>query len=148
LDRFGSVTVEQALDNRPGIRLCPKYEKEQRGWRVHCKWMEEMYQLRNDYVHGNSITSGTWGWLPPEHLVIAALVFPLALKLLLVEEGYYELTRQDEIMCAALDGLLRQSGWCEPAATGRNCTRWEEVLRTARSANRVARAVRLWKKDH
>jgi hypothetical protein len=148
LDRFGSVTVEQALNNRPGIALGPRCEKEQRSWRVHRKWLEEMYHLRNSYAHGNSITSRRWGWLPEEHLVIAALVFPLALKLLLLAERHYEITRQDELMCVALDGLLGQSGWREPAETARNCTRWEEVLMNARSANRVARAVRRWEEGH
>lgn len=148
LDRFGAVTVEQALNNRPGINLDPRHKKEQRSWRVHRKWMEEMYHLRNSYAHGDSIISRKWGWLPQEHLVIAALVFPLALKLLLLAEGHYAITRQDEVMCAALDGLLGQSGWREPAEAGRNYTRWEEVLMNARSANRVARAVRRWEEEH
>ena len=148
LDKFGSVTVEQALNNRPGIFLNPRYEKEQRGWRVHRKWIEEMYHLRNSYAHGKSITGRTWGWAPLEHLVIAALVFPLALKLLLTAEGHYKITRQDEVMCAAVDGLLGQIDWREPSEKDRNCTRWEQVLRDARSANRVARAVRRWQEQH
>ena len=147
-DRFGSVTVEQAINNRPGIYIDPKYEKEQRVWPVRRKWMEEMYHLRNSYAHGESITSRTWGWVPLEHLVMAALVFPLALKLLLAAEGHYEITRQDEVICAAVDGLLGQIDWREPSEKGRNCTRWEQVLMDARSANRVARAVRLWQERH
>ena len=55
LDKFGSVTVEQALNNRPGIFLNPRYEKEQRGWRVHRKWIEEMYHLRNSYATGSRL---------------------------------------------------------------------------------------------
>lgn len=63
-EKFGSVTVEQALNNRPGIYLDPKYETEHRVWCVHRKWMEEMYHLRNSYAHGDPITSRTWGWAP------------------------------------------------------------------------------------
>jgi hypothetical protein len=144
LERFGSVSVDSALKNRPGIEVNAKYEKEQRGWPVHRKWMEELYQLRNAYAHGDATNSRTWGWLPLEHLVMAALVFPLSVKLLLEAEGHYRMTRRDEIMGTALGGLLGQSDWLEPAEKNPNNTRWHETLRNAASANRVARAVRSW----
>jgi hypothetical protein len=43
--RFGNSTVRQALDNRPGIVVEPKYQKEQLEWHVHHKWIQEMYEL-------------------------------------------------------------------------------------------------------
>ena len=53
--------------------------------------------------HGRS---RSLGWTIFEHLVMAAYVFLLAVKLLLEREGHYVLTDTDRGRCWAVDQLL------------------------------------------
>jgi hypothetical protein len=136
---FGSVTVDQALSSRSGIVLDQNYASDQRGWFVHRKWIEELYHLRNAYVHGGLPTNRTWGWLRLEHLVVAAFAFPLAVKLSLEREGRYALTREDRVRCNALDLLLAKTDW--RGSQGSNLTVWQEQLNEARHMVTVHKAV-------
>jgi hypothetical protein len=139
---FGSVTVNDALSSRSGIVLDSSYATAQLGWFVHRKWAEELYHLRNAYVHGESTSGRTWGWLRLEHLVVAAFTFPLAVKLGLREEGHYELTRDDEARCTALDPLLARTGWGEIETP--NATVWQARLMEASRKLALDRAVSLY----
>jgi len=137
---FGSVTVGNVLTARPGIAVDRRYATAQGTWFAHRKWIEEFYQLRNAYVHGESLSARTWGWTPFEHLVMAAFVFPLTVKLILLQQGCYILSRTGRVHCGALDLLLGSTQWGGESA-GSGATVWEEKLRESRSKIRVADAL-------
>jgi hypothetical protein len=127
--RFGSVTVEAARVARPDIQVDtskPERGAAQPTWWVHRKWIEELYRLRNSSAHDGSHVGRVWGWSPPEHLLMAAFVFPLAVKLLLEREGNYKLTDEDMGRCLAVDKLLAITGWDEEPADGPH--RWHEIV--------------------
>ncbi len=143
---FGSVTVDEAQKARPGMVVDPKYHAAQKNWFVHRKWMEEFYHLRNFYVHGEDLSARTWGWIPLEHLVMAAFAFPLAVKLLLSESGYHALSRGDKVRCGALDLLLGSTQWVQSA--GSNATMWQEKLLESSRKLSVNEAVKAYRKMH
>lgn len=82
-------------------------------WCVHRKWIEELYDLRSKVVHRGHHAGRNWGWSIFEHLVMSAHVFPLAVKLLLVENGHYQLSDEDRVRCLAVDRLLASVRWVE-----------------------------------
>lgn len=143
---FGSVTVDEALKARSGIVVDRKYAAAQKNWFVHRKWMEEFYQLRNDYVHGKTLSARTWGWAPLEHLVMAAFAFPLTVKLILSRHGYYTLNRRDREHCGALDLLLGSTDWREFAGSG--MTVWQEKLLESGRKLAVSEATRALEEIH
>ena len=61
---------------------------------MHKKWVEELYDVRSKVAHRGTTASREWGWSIHEHLVMAAHVFPLAVKLLLVQEGSSAVTQK------------------------------------------------------
>lgn len=136
---FGAVTVTQALPTRGGIVVNPKYESAQKAWFVHRKWIEELYDLRSAFAHGNAPSARSWGWLRPEHLVIAAFTFPLTVKLCLKQEGHYTLTRDDKVRRGALDLLLAATNWHEFRES--NLTIWQNQLNEVRRKLRIEKAV-------
>lgn len=83
---------------------------------VHRKWIEELYDLRNSYAHPKNRRG--LGWAPLEHLVMAAFVFPLLVKLLLERKGHYHLTPEDAAKCRAVDKLLALPGWGKDRRVG------------------------------
>ena len=95
-------------------------------------------QYRSAVAHG-SIASRTWGWSPFEHLVMAAFVFPLSVKLGLSQEGYYSLSLEDESRCQAVDGLLSLANWRGQAGSMRSP--WQDLIRKRKSRIGIADAV-------
>ncbi|MPZ20159.1 MAG: hypothetical protein GEV06_19910 [Luteitalea sp.] len=87
-------------------------------WWVHRKWIEELYDLRSKVVHKGHHASRKWGWSIFEHLVMAAHIFPRTVKLLLVENGHYQLSDNDRIGCLAVDKLLSSTRWVESRDMG------------------------------
>ena len=67
--------------------------------------------MRNKVVHEGSDGGRSGGWTIFEHLLMAAYVFPLAVKLLLEREGHYVLTDTDRGRCWAVDQLLALAQW-------------------------------------
>ncbi|MDD5326502.1 MAG: hypothetical protein PHY02_01655 [Phycisphaerae bacterium] len=84
-------------------QLGPKYSG---GWDIVQFWILELYVLRNSYVHGGDVTQLKWGWIPHEHLLMGAYVFPLLLKVIMSKEGRYELSEEDKYKLLAIDNLL------------------------------------------
>ena len=125
---------------RPGIYPDPKYTQAQLDWPVAKMWMHEFHQYRSAVAHGESRASRTWGWSPFEHLVMAAFVFPLVVKLGLAHEGHYALSRDDDIRCQAIDGLLSLPKWAGEA--GSMQSPWQNVIRGKKSEVRIAAAVK------
>jgi hypothetical protein len=143
---FGSVTVTDAMAVRPGIWIDPQYAATQPGWFVHKKWIEELYDLRSKSVHDGTHLARAWGWTPHEHLVMAAFVFPLMIKLMLEREGVYGLTEDDRVRCLAVDKLLARRDWQESGEDGPNPrNNWSMVLYDIKREMSTQRAVAFMK---
>jgi len=141
LQPYVNITVDQAIATRPGIQLDQSEEATQKTWPVHRKWAQEFYRLRNDYVHGNDTNRRTWGWHPLEHLIMAAFVFPVLVKVLLMQEGHYQLTEDDEGRLLAIDEVLTITGWGQVTGTHSNATGWQETLRKSMRRHALELAV-------
>ena len=119
--QFGTVTVADAQKVRAGITIdnsTADRAAAQLKWWVHQKWLEELYGMRNKVAHEGSDGGRSGGWTIFEHLVMAAYVFPLAVKLLLEREGHYVLTDTDRGRCWAVDQLLALAQWTQESWTG------------------------------
>ena len=141
---YGKTTAGAAQAMRPGIYPDPdpRYNEAQRGWLVSKIWMLEFYQYRSVIAHaGGSLTGRTWGWSPFEHMLMAAFTFPLAVKLRLVTEGHYALSREDEVRCRAVDVLLTQTDWVPENSSGMK-TRWQSIIGEQKREVRIAAACR------
>jgi len=147
----GSVTVEDAKNARSGIEIdvsTPERAAAQPQWWVHRKWIEELYDVRSKSVHEGTVGSRSWGWAPSEHLLMAAWVFPLAVKLLLQRDGHYTFSDQDQDRALAVDKLLAVADWGERTNGGTDPQKWQDIVRSddaqqfARELRVVARGVR------
>ena len=128
--QFGSVTVADAQKVRSGITIDDSDTERaaaQPKWWVHQKWIEELYGMRNKVAHKGSYGGRPWGWTISEHLVMAAYVFPLAVKLLLEREGHYALTDIDRGGCLAVDQLLAWAQWVEDEAGRESQESWTSI---------------------
>ena len=128
--QFGSVTVADAQKVRSGITIDDSDTERaaaQPKWWVHQKWIEELYGMRNKVAHKGSYGGRPWGWTISEHLVMAAYVFPLAVKLLLEREGHYALTDTDRGGCLAVDQLLAWAQWVEDEAGRESQESWTSI---------------------
>ncbi len=139
----GKTTALAAQANRPGIYPGPdpRYTQAQLGWFVAKIWMLELHQYRSAVAHGGSLSGRTWGWSPFEHLVMAAFVFPLAVKLSLANEGLYLLSREDKIRCRSVDALLSQTDWANEQGSSMH-THWQSIIREQKREVRLTE----WKK--
>ena len=150
-EAFGGVTVADAQKVRPGITIDDRKANrvaEQPKWWVHQKWIEELYDMRSKVAHKGSPGGRSWGWTISEHLVMAAYVFPLAVKLLLEREGHYALTDTDLVGCRAVDQLLASSRWVEEEVSRESKESWTGIRSKARrdlESDNVRKAVR---KEH
>jgi len=138
----GKTTALAAQANRPGIYPDPdpRYRQAQLGWFVAKRWMLEFHQYRSAVAHGGSLSDRTWGWSSFEHLVMAAVVFPLAVKLSLANEGLYLLSREDRVRCRAVDALLSQTDWADEKGSSMH-THWQCIIREQRREVRLTEAV-------
>ena len=146
--QFGSVTVADAKKVRAGIKIdqsTPERAAAQPTWWVHRKWMEELYDVRSQVVHEGSAANRTWGWTLFEHLVIAAHVFPLTIKLLLQRERHYALTDDDRVGCLAVDKLLAAPVWSKERGASRNDRSspqtWSEIIWRTKTEEAFDRAI-------
>jgi hypothetical protein len=149
LQEFGSVTVREAHKVRPNILIDqtdPARAAAQPNWWVHQKWIEELYDVRSKVVHKGSAAVRSWGWSVFEHLVMAAHVFPLTVKLMLSTEGHYTLTQDDQVRCLIVDKLLASARWVDAydddddeAPLGSDES-WTRILSATRSRLAFAKA--------
>jgi hypothetical protein len=138
---FGSVTVAEAKAARPDIEIDdskPEYAEAQPKWWVHRKWLEELYDVRSKATHKGHHAGRPWGWRLDEHLLMAAYVFPLVVKILLAREGHYALTDDDRDRLVATDKLLAVAGWDDEDEEGEPM-RWQVVMTEVRLARQRAR---------
>jgi len=126
LDSYGSIIVDNCSRINQ-INLTSKKEKIERQWFIHRKWMQELYQLRNDYIHGNDTNRKSWGWDVLEHSLMAAFVFPLIVKILIAKESKHTLAKDDEVRMGAIDILLNTQDWFKlDPATG--ISTWQKTI--------------------
>lgn len=109
-------------------------------WWIHKKWLEELYDLRSKVVHKGQHETKKWGWKLDQHLVLAALVFRLAVKLMLERDGHYILSDSDKIRCLAVDKLLGAIAW-DQADEEERTTRWDSIMSKIRSDYSFDRAM-------
>jgi hypothetical protein len=147
--QFGSVDVATAKAARSDVEVDadPTRAAAQLKWWVHKKWIEELYDVRSKVVHKGKHSTRKWGWQLDEHLVMAALLFPLAVKLLLQRDGYYTLTDDDRIRCLAVDKLLGATGWDERSEDDRT-TRWDAIMSKVRSDYSFEKVMEAIKREH
>lgn len=149
--QFGSVTVTDAQKARPDIEIDtsdPARAAAQPTWWVHRKWMEELYDVRSKMVHEGHHDARKWGWTLPEHLVMAAFVFSLAVKLLLAQEGHYTLTNADEARCLAVDKLLASTGWDEEQEGDNAGRSWHKIVSKAKWDHDFQKRMAEFLKEH
>lgn len=128
LDNYGSIKVNEST-RAEDIQLSEKREKAEKQWFLHRKWVQEFYQLRNDFVHGNDTRRRTWGWSIQEHLVMASFVFPLLVKILLSQSTKYSLTNKDIVNLEVIDLLLNEKDWGQIIGANSEASRWRETIR-------------------
>ena len=147
---FGNVDVASALQTRPDIEIDSKPERAdaQRKWWVHRKWVEELYSLRNKVAHEGSASRRRWAWQLDEHLVMAAFVFPLAVKLQLSQEGHYAITCVDEAHCGAIDKLLAATAWDGEPEDGDLGSTWHNVVADSVQDHEIDKRIREAMKKH
>lgn len=125
---FGTITVADAQRVRPQIKVMPEHAAAQSQWLVHRKWIEELYGIRSKAVHKGTSSLRPWGWVVYEHMVMAAWVFPLTVKLLLQRDGYYTLTDSDKARCLSVDRLLAATDWNAEPEDDTEASRWQEIV--------------------
>lgn len=106
-----------------------KFGAQQQAWPLHRKWMKELYEGRSSHVHRGPKGAFSQNWLPWQHAVIAAFVFPLAVKLQLSTAGFYAMSQDEQVACQVLDDLLDShwgNGWRKPPE-------WPGILSEARA---------------
>ena len=147
LFQFGTATVADAMRGRPDIDIDPKYSAVQPTWWGHRKWMEELYDARSQAIHKGHHGVRKWGWGLHEHLVMAAHVFPLTVKLLLVHEGHYALTDHDLAGGKAVDMLLAVTNWDNGPDDG-NASVWSKIVFDCWLHENFHHAMEKVKKEH
>ncbi len=140
----GNVSVATALAARPGIvidQTTPERAAAQPTWWTHRKWIEELYDLRSKSVHGQAVGHRSWGWTPFEHLLMAAVAFPLAVKLLLQRDGHYAVTTDDRALCGAMDEILSSADW-RADADDDGAALWHRIIDRRRTDQRLEERLR------
>jgi len=72
---------------------------------------------------------------------MAAFVFPLVVKLHLVQEGHYSLSSEDEVHCRSVDALLSLVNWADENGSSIH-TKWQNTITAQKRASRIDAAVR------
>jgi hypothetical protein len=131
-----SVFPHRSIASSTWMQCDPKFQADQATWPLHRKWMKELYEARSSQAHRGPKPEFSSNFEPEKHLVIAAFVFPLVMKLKLANAGLYILSSDEIASCEVLDELI-DSDW----GTGfENPPQWPRILDQAQ-ANRSLRTV-------
>ncbi|HET7230457.1 MAG TPA: hypothetical protein VFJ16_10680 [Longimicrobium sp.] len=120
VERFNEVLPSPAGATSPseGAKLThPRIEQGlAKGRSVREIWLDDAYVLRSQFGHGRVQAPGYRSiWNEREHLLLAAVVFPLYVKMILASEGFYDLTDNDVMMNDAFDDLAVFEPFATPA---------------------------------
>jgi len=100
-------------------------------------------------VHTGDQKGRTWVWDIAEHLVMAAHVLPLVVKLTLEQEKHYVLTDDDHAACLATDPLLVATQWVDNRdETNDEAPSWQKILSKTKLDFSFDRAWENYKKSH
>lgn len=78
----------------------------EKGESIRAVWLKDAYILRSQFGHGRVVPPPYRStWSEREHLLLAAVIFPLYIKAALEKEGLYTMTDEDVAMNAAFDAL-------------------------------------------
>lgn len=113
-----------------------KYAFDQPNAPVHRKWVKELYEVRNSFVHHREADGRTSNWSTFQHVIAASFAFPLTVKLLLAGEGHYMLSDNDDCCCGAFDRLLTEGLETRDRFKG---PKWSLVLAEERMARAALR---------
>jgi hypothetical protein len=80
---------------------------------VRFEWLREFYRVRGDFSHGRLTTRQPMVWSATEHLTLAAIAFPLAVRCLLQRAGTYTLTRDDNAAIEAFESFADQAAFLQ-----------------------------------
>jgi hypothetical protein len=112
---------------------------------VRDTWMHDLCALRGSVGHGHAHKKYDSAWTPAEHLLLAAYIFPLLVKLQLVERKLYELTDDDRLQLFSLDYYLAADDDLLGGVVGEHGIvtkyNWNIVGNEARRDYRMARAL-------
>lgn len=84
-----------------------------KGKSLRYEWMREFYRIRGDFAHGKLSTQQPTVWNPLEHLVLAAISFPLVVKSLLGESNY-KMTEEDQAQIDCFEKLADTPDFLKP----------------------------------
>ena len=136
LKDYGSITVENS-NRLKDIAISTEYGHAERQWYLSRKWIEELYDLRSYYTHGEDTQKRSWGWNDLEHTLMASFAFPLIVKILLAQQSKYTLTEDDRIHAGAIDKLLNALDWFEPPDPSEVTCTWQEVISDHKLSSRI-----------
>lgn len=122
--QYARTTLQEA-GLQPDAGDLQKYAPEQLRNPVHMKWAKELYETRSSFVHHGTGKGGSRNWTPWQHVIAASFAFPLTVKLLLAEAGFYQLSDDDKCWCGALDRLLVEGFRVTDSRHGPN---WPQIL--------------------
>ena len=117
--------------------------KKDGGSSLRYEWMSEFYRIRGDFAHGKLKTEQPRMWTPSEHLVLAAISFPLCMRALLQQKGHYLLTDDDREQIDAFESLADQTGFLAepPDSSGSGDSWWRRCLMETRRTRRRQKAI-------
>lgn len=90
---------------------------------IRYEWMKEFYRVRGDFAHGQLQTKQPSVWNPREHLVLAAITFPVLVRCLLNKKGWYEFTDNDLAQIDAFEKLADEQ-FLKPPSNQENSLDW------------------------
>lgn len=110
---------------------------------LRSEWLKEFYRVRGDFAHGRLETRQPMAWQPNEHLVLAAIAFPLLVRSLLRGAGLYELTHDDQGAIEAFEDFADRPFFERPPdPQGSMDSWWSRSFREAKGKITRQRAIR------
>ena len=102
---------------------------------VRLEWLKEFYRVRGDFAHGRLVTRQPMAWSAPEHLMLAAIAFPLLVRCLLQGAGAYSLPRNDFAAVDVFESFADQPDFLQLPLNARNSmdSWWTRMLDRAKS---------------
>jgi len=105
------------------------------------EWMREFYRIRGDFAHGNLRLSQPFVWQPLEHIVLAAIAFPLLVRSLLASVGRYSLSDNDRAQINSFEALADEEFLRDEEDRSSNLSIWSSLVSDSRLALATQRAV-------